>query len=52
MPKGRGSNSRRAMIQKDRRDHTGRGYVKLMTLYQLWNSKRTKETYVRKNESR
>ncbi len=33
MPKGRGSNKRRAKYQKDKEVSTGRGYLKLVQLY-------------------
>ena len=34
MPKGRGSNKHRAKFQKDKEESTGRGFLKLVQLYE------------------
>lgn len=46
MPKGRGSNKRRCKYQKDKRDSTGKGYVKLMSLYEPLLTKGRKFEFV------
>jgi hypothetical protein len=34
MPKGRGSNKRRAKYQKDKSESVGKGYLKMVALYE------------------